>query len=265
MFEQHAVCCIAYGGAVLLTRHQDTCMTSIFSSSWLCRICGREACAECFLKVTDFTNHSPDATQEEISAAQVRRERHAHINPSFLSCTRRNEHSAKDFSPMSRFCNEELSKAIEEMEALQEQVRSVHIGANGKSKEESTATDSNHHTASAIDVPECTEPAYIPPNLSETTSSTPSHELRRIRDEHLTSAVFDKIWSRGEPFVVTNVLRKFNLQWSPEYFIEKYGKESCLIIECQSDTNKRVTVEQFFGKFGNYEGRKESWKLKVSS
>jgi [histone H3]-dimethyl-L-lysine9 demethylase len=164
---------------------------------------------------------------------------------------------------MSRFCNEELSKAIEEMEALQEQVRSVHIGANGKSTEESTSIDSNHHTASTIDIPECSEPAFIPPNLSETTSSTPTHELRRIPDGDLTSAMFDKIWSRGEPFVVTSVLHKFSLRWSPEYFMEKYGKEGCLIIECQSDTNKRVTVEQFFGKFGNYDGRKESWKLKV--
>jgi lysine-specific demethylase 3 len=156
---------------------------------------------------------------------------------------------------MSRFCNEELSKAIQEMEALLEQDPSVHLGANA---EEPASLDSG------IDIPEISEPAYTPPHLSETTSSTPSHVLRRIRDEALTSAVFYKIWSRGEPFVVTNVLHKFNLQWTPEYFIEKYGKESCLIIECQSDTNKRVTVEQFFGKFGSYEGRKESWKLKVS-
>jgi len=74
--------------------------------------------------------------------------------------------------------------------------------------------------------------------------------------------LFEKIWSRGEPFVVTNVLRKFDLQWTPEFFISKYGKESCLILECQSDTNRRVSVEQFFSRFGNYEGRKDSWKLK---
>ena len=264
MFEQRAVCRIAYGSVALLTRHQDTCMTSIFSSSWLCRICGREACAECFEKVKEFTSPAPDASPDEISAAQARRERYAHINPSFLSCTRRNEHSAKDFSPMSRFCTEELSKAIEEMEALQDQKLSVHLGANGKSAEESTDVDSIHN-APATDIPESsTESAYVPPGLSETTSSTPSHELRRVPDEVLTFPMFDKIWSRGEPFVVTNVLRKFNLKWTPEYFTEKYGKESCLIIECQTDTNKRVTVEQFFGKFGSYEGRRESWKLKVS-
>ncbi|KAF8629624.1 hypothetical protein AX15_003360 [Amanita polypyramis BW_CC] len=233
----------------------DTCMTSIFSSSWLCRICGREACAACFVKVVDFTSQSPDASPEDISAAQHRRERHAHINPSFLSCTRRNEHSAKDFSPMSRFCNEELTKAIQEMEVLNEE-QSGQLPADAKLTEDSMSVDC------ANDIPESSEPAHIPPSLSEVTISTPSHELRRISDEILTSATFNKIWSIGEPFVVTNVLHKFNLRWTPEYFIEKYGKESCLILECQTDTNKRVTVEQFFGKFGNYEGRKETWKLK---
>ena len=230
-------------------------MTSIFSSSWLCRICGREACAACYAKVVDFTSQSPDASPEEISATQLRRERYAHINPSFLSCTRRIEHSAKDFSPMSRFCNEELTKAIQEMEVLKKE-RSVQLPVNGNSTEDSMFVEP------AIDKLG-SEPAYIPPNLSEITTSTPSHELRRVSDEALTSAVFDKIWSLGEPFVVTNVLHKFNLRWTPEYFIEKYGKESCLILECQTDTNKRVTVEQFFGKFGYYEGRKETWKLKV--
>ncbi|KIL67385.1 hypothetical protein M378DRAFT_102557 [Amanita muscaria Koide BX008] len=229
----------------------DTCMTSIFSSSWLCRICGREACAECFAKVLDFTGQNPDTTPEELTAAQSRRERHAHVNPSFLSCTRRNEHSAKDFSPMSRFCNEELGKAIQEMEAMLEQdMKDENSSSDPATTEERLFADSNN------------DRNVTPSNLSEITTSTPTHQVRRIADEALTSSLFEKIWSRGEPFVVTNVLHKFDLQWTPEFFMSKYGKESCLILECQADTNKRVSVEQFFGRFGNYEGRKDSWKLK---
>ncbi|KAF8632013.1 hypothetical protein AX17_004956 [Amanita inopinata Kibby_2008] len=245
----------------------DTCMTSIFSCSWICRICGREACAECFAKVVDFTRPRPDATPEEQAAAQVRRERHAHINPSFLSCTRRNEHQAKDFSPMSRFCNEELTKAIEEMEAVLQKERNR---LNSGESHPIVIDDDENSDVEIIDLTDTAgipdspapEPAYLPTNLSDITASTPFHELRRIHDDALTSANFDKIWTVGEPFVVTNVQRKLKLKWTPEYFIEKYGKESCLIIECQSDTNKRVTVEQFFGRFGNYEDRRESWKLK---
>ena len=84
----------------------------------MCRLCGREACAECFEQVRELTTDRVGAPEAEIAALQARREKHAHINPFFLSCTRRNEHQAKDFSPMSRFHRAELHQAIVEMEAL---------------------------------------------------------------------------------------------------------------------------------------------------
>lgn len=93
-------------------------MTSIFSSSWMCRLCGREACAECFAKVRELTQYRPGASDSEIAALQAKRESHAHTNPFFLSCTRRNEHQYSDFSPMSRFDKTELEGVIESMEKL---------------------------------------------------------------------------------------------------------------------------------------------------
>jgi lysine-specific demethylase 3 len=160
---------------------------------------------------------------------------------------------------MSRFCTEELANAIQEMEALLEREESTPSTGDVASIEELPSVNPNSDPATLPDYP---QKAYYPPILSETTMVTPHRELRRVPDEVLTPALFERIWSLGEPFVVADVLHKFNLRWTPEYFIEKYGKESCLIIECQTDTNKRVTVEQFFSKFGNHEGRKESWKLK---
>src|SRR6266852_2904372 len=100
------------------SRLSDTCMTSIFSSSWMCRLCGREACSECFAKVRELTQYRPGATDSEIAALQAKRESHAHTNPFFLSCTRRNEHQYSDFSPMSRFDKAELEGVIESMEKL---------------------------------------------------------------------------------------------------------------------------------------------------
>jgi lysine-specific demethylase 3 len=84
----------------------------------MCRLCGREACAECFSKVRELTQHRPGATDSEIAALQAKRESHAHTNPFFLSCTRRNEHQFSDFSPMSRFDKAELEGVIESMEKL---------------------------------------------------------------------------------------------------------------------------------------------------
>ena len=81
----------------------------------------------------------------------------------------------------------------------------------------------------------------------------------------MTDEIFRSHWMKGEPLVVNDVLSKFRIEWTPEYFIEKYGGQNCLIIECQTEENKRTSVAEFFKDFGKYEGRKSCWKLKVNS
>lgn len=357
-------------------------MTSIFSSSWMCRLCGREACGECFAQVSELTVDRPGAGQAEIASLQARREKHAHSNPFFLSCTRRNEHQAKDFSPMSRFCKEELEAAIDAMERLLIEVgtedhehRKGTLNEISSSKEDGVTVQngsSNNHEnqtrspsdqnlspalghlsqsipstsytpssqSAAMHAPELpryppepsphpnapphptqslpvqiqaihsngaaalltqtstplsqpqphthnandtqslpqlspslaprglASPPYIPPNLPESIASIPYHEIRRYSDSELSSVddatnKFARIWALGEPLLVTDVLSKFKIQWTPEYFNEKHGDQNCLILECQTDVNKRVTVGEFFRSFGKYENRTECWKLKV--
>ncbi|KII96060.1 hypothetical protein PLICRDRAFT_35026 [Plicaturopsis crispa FD-325 SS-3] len=261
----------------------DTCMTSIFSSSWMCRLCGREACAECFKQVKDLTEDRPGSTQLEMAALQARREKQAHSNPFFLSCTRRNEHQSKDFSPMSRFCKDELAAAISDMEALIEKpdedalpvvngaidpsldapnsgpststpaANDASTSANGHGPDASA--DGSHPGASAA-----AEAARFVP--SEGASSIPTHPIKYFMDADLTDDVFRPIWAQGEPLVVTGLLPKFQIQWDPDYFIQKHDSQSCLIVECQSDKNNRVTVGEFFRMFAQYEGRTDCWKLK---
>jgi lysine-specific demethylase 3 len=265
-------------------------MTSLFSSSWMCRLCGREACAECFAQVKELTVDRPGANQAEIAEIQAKREKHAHSNPFFLSCTRRNEHQAKDFSPMSRFCKKELSEAIEEMEKLlkDEEEKEKEIGAAARALPPATShpslpmlRDTNNPTdllrssqALLADLdpyslirdklpPHDLDQPYIPKDLSHRTVTVPTRKIHRFSDSVLTPEVFADVWALGLPLVVTDVLSKFKIKWTPEYFIQKYGTQSCLIIECQTEVNKRVTVGEFFSWFGKYEGRENCWKLKV--
>lgn len=262
----------------------------------MCRLCGREACAECFEQVKDLTEDKPGATQAEIAALQARREKHAHTNPFFLSCTRRNEHHAKDFSPMSRFCKSELAQAIKDMEALlaepdldevpivgaidpalQNGHSALNLGTGatsiGVSVDPSNSEISVPSTlGEAVPVHPVGDPVNMgsqmqPPSNSVSTESSeiPSHHTITISDSELTEDVFRPLWAGGDPLVVTGLLPKFQIQWTPEYFLQKYNSQSCLILECQSDVNKRVTVGEFFSWFGKYEGRVECWKLKVSS
>ncbi|OBZ77031.1 hypothetical protein A0H81_03803 [Grifola frondosa] len=258
----------------------DTCMTSIFSSSWMCRLCGREACAECFEQVRELTVDRVGAPEAEIAALQARREKHAHINPFFLSCTRRNEHHAKDFSPMSRFCKAELTQAIDEMQAMLDGPDQDLLPPEVDTIDPSLQTVSPRHAAwpapgsgpsSAAGV-DPRNPAGTPPDPSLFASAsasaasnassgamTPSLETAQFVDAELTEDSFRRVWGKGEPLVVTGLLPKFHVQWTPEYFKNKYGSQSCLILECQTDQNKRVTVGEFFSWFGK---RRKYWKDK---
>lgn len=282
--------------------YTDTCMTSLFSCTWMCRLCGREACAECFAQVKELTVDKPNANQAELAALQARREKHAHSNPFFLSCTRRNEHAAKDFSPVSRFFQEELDEAIPEMERLllEEAGLSRELDPNGQTNgmpelsSSSSSSSSSGGSSAGVPTPppdssalaaalgeptmrkqgitailhhETAAPrAYIPPNLPPITASVPYHEIKRYTYAEVTTgdsvSVFAPIWQRGDPIVVTGCLEHFKIAWTPEYFVKNYGEQTCLIIECQTDANKRVTVGQFFDMFGRYQDRSDCWKLK---
>ncbi|KAG6827209.1 hypothetical protein H0H93_015772, partial [Arthromyces matolae] len=188
-------------------------------------------------------------TREEIQALERKKEKHALTNPFFLMCTKRNEHKAADFSPMSRFCKWELEGAIREMEEV---VKADNGPINNGSSAHTTATASKP-LPTPLDIS-----AFIPQYLSPKTASIPTHPLPHYVPTELTPETFPGLWKRGEPLVVVGLLERFKLQWTPEYFIEKYGDKACLVIECQTEVNRKVTVGDFFKCFGRYEERKAS-------
>ncbi|EIN10255.1 hypothetical protein PUNSTDRAFT_142322 [Punctularia strigosozonata HHB-11173 SS5] len=273
----------------------DTCMTSIFSTSWMCRLCGREACAECFAQVRELTKEQPGAGHAEVAALQARREKHAHANPFFLSCTRRSEHGFSDFSPVSRFHEGELAEAVKEMEAIaaadEETDGSVAAGGEvvaadgedgrqqaptaGKPTSSSSSSDAAKHPAPETSLP-TPPPTTLTPTPPEPVTATvtvkqqepdgvpalPAHDVPYYTAEELSEDLFREVWARGEPLVVTGLGRKFAIEWTPAYFVEKYGSQACLVVECQTEANKRTNVADFFGQFGKYEGREKVWKLK---
>lgn len=312
-------------------------MTSLFSSSWMCRQCGREACAECYEIIRELTSeYSPNDRQEKMA----RRERHAHTNPFFLSCTKRTEHGVHSFNAVSRFIQSELDDAVRDMEKLtvveketastETKVGRVNeqggsggsggkdVNAKSRGKEgssvdpqmdvdgtsktdEASGAAANGHTIEELlekSSGSATEPdnaqassqspdrpvgsttgftseGYddgvctlvsnpVPPSPSSSTPpSIPSWPVPYYTFDSLTEPLFSALWARGTPLLVTGLLNRFEIQWTPQYFIEKYGQQACIILECQVDTNKRVTVGEFFDSFGKYDERKECWKLKV--
>ncbi|KAJ3713832.1 hypothetical protein C8R42DRAFT_713033 [Lentinula raphanica] len=393
----------------------DTCMTSLFCCSWMCRLCGREACADCYEEIVALTSDpnadlrrsnssmTPELEAQmaaRIAAQQSLKEKQNHSKPFFLSCTKRAEHRAAEFTPVSRFCLRELEEAIRDMKAVlqeeqQEDRTSDERWDNGvPQSRSSTASDStgvdtppeigvppstafasagpekerpypngqldpeqqsyynqpyrpyqystqsypqqqpyvsqlqtahghlssllNHqqpqssqsqqsiqepyptgtsdlsqsqppryeyshyhdplhgseagvpqptsslsiHSQSIHSISDAT-PApqssstishdlYLPPSHC---SEIPLHQIPVYSFDALTSTVFQRIWKKSTPILVREVGQRFRIRWTPEYFIKEYGDQGCLIIECQKDTNRRVTVGEFFSQFGKYAER----------
>ncbi|KAJ7087277.1 Clavaminate synthase-like protein [Mycena belliarum] len=259
----------------------DTCLTSIFSCSWMCRLCGREACAECFEQVKKLTIEPADASEEELTDLHALRDKHAHANPAFLVCMKKKDHSAQHFLPMSRFSKIELSEVINAMEALsrvtgmplpdvsvedaaEHSLQSKPSNGDGAQTPLDAAPSPISNDSDVTMICDGDSPSHpdVVPVASETNPEIPAHEIQRFRDSDLTEEIFRPLWAQGNPLLITDVGRKLKIDWSPEYFMKKYGTESCLIIECQSEINKRITVAEFFSDFGNYDGRENCWKLK---
>ena len=205
----------------------------------MCRLCGQEACAECFEQVKILTDNS-GAEDADVSELPEHREKHSPRNPRLLACTKRRKHQAKDFSPMTRFCKIELELVIKEMEELLD------------------SPDPDPSPPEDIEMPDTDAET-----ASDQIGSLPSHRILQFKHGDLPHDVFSKLWARGKPLVVTGLLPQFKITWTPDHFIEHYSSKSCLVIQCQSDVNKRITVGDFFKEFGKYEGREDSWKLKV--
>lgn len=87
----------------------DTCLTSLFSLSWMCRLCGREACAECYRKLSSIPPSITPAT-----APKDRRDPEKRL----IACVPRESHSHQQFFPISRFSEPELRAAVLEMSAI---------------------------------------------------------------------------------------------------------------------------------------------------
>ncbi|KAJ7725064.1 hypothetical protein B0H16DRAFT_285195 [Mycena metata] len=249
----------------------DTCITSIFCCSWMCRVCGREACSDCFNQIKALTIELPaGASQNEIDERSARLERQLHLNPGFLSCLKRHDHGARHFSPMTRFARSELETTIQAMEKLLLEDGTTADGPSGfierRSNHASTSNRSCSPTSDDASSPSSdSDITLVPADFSppvDAFSEIPSHEIMRFKDSELTEENFRQFWAKGQPLLVMDAGKKLKIDWSPEYFMEEYGSQSCLIIECQTEESKRITVAEFFRDFGNYEGREGCWKLK---
>ncbi|KDQ06066.1 hypothetical protein BOTBODRAFT_75091, partial [Botryobasidium botryosum FD-172 SS1] len=81
-------------------------------------------------------------------------------------------------------------------------------------------------------------------------SGVPSLPIVYFKDEELTEEIFKLHWNTGQPMVVTGLLPKFQIEWTPQYFIDHYGMQECQIVDCETNEISDKTVSEFFSMFG---------------
>jgi lysine-specific demethylase 3 len=339
----------------------DTCLTSLFSLSWMCRSCGREACADCYAKLCSIPPNTTPA-----SAPKDRRDPEKRL----VACVPRESHSSEQFFPISRFAESELRSAVEEMNTILNEdkhagpsrertpvkatpelqypppldagdslapldllaaVVAAHphlpdnkqlssppeakISVSSPPTQETLAPFQGTPTKPPIiptpsstgDVIPLVKVENSPPDMEEATTSstsepvsspllpispstsaselsqglkskspalstnptipeddTPFHPTVTFNDSTLTEETFRQVWVEGRPLIVKGVLDKFHIKWTPQYFIERYGDHSCVVVDCITEAKREVTVGWFFALFGKYSERDNSrvWKLK---
>lgn len=251
----------------------------------MCRVCGREACSECIKEVKELTF--------PIRAVNDKGEKKMHTNHVFLTCCKRPEHSFIDFSPVTRFCVEELDAEVKQMEQF--------LAEYGERRSDSppsmdTGWDKIDPLLRPVKTNLIHESTLLPEPESATLRlnhvlDTPSREhsssvtlpdpvTGRVEDPsdlagvprvayhvfngELSDDQFRAVWSQGRPLVVTGLLGNFKIDWTPEYFMHYYEKTQCSVLECHTNENKYISVGEFFAQFGKQrEYDAESWKLKV--
>ncbi|KZO94902.1 hypothetical protein CALVIDRAFT_193322 [Calocera viscosa TUFC12733] len=220
-------------------RRSYGCLTSIFSGTYLCANCGREYCSKCCseLRAGDKRNvkcQAPNYHQEQ--------------------------HNFENFIPVTEFIISELEAHILEMKKETDCDTDTSISAAAPlGMPSTTAVDPDTIVVVAADAR--SKSTWSPPVDPSGVASLPVHEFHHTQ---LDEETFRKIWARGEPLVVSGVLDKAQLQWTPQYFTEKHGTAACTIVDCDDDKAKLIpsTVAEFFNDFGHYDGRATILKLK---
>jgi hypothetical protein len=87
---------------------------------------------------------------------------------------------------------------------------------------------------------------------------TNTDEIPTFSDKNANYAEFQRHWSQGTPVVITDIEIQGN--WTPEYFIKRYGGKDVTVENCETNETTPITVMEFFLHFGK---RTNIMKLKV--
>lgn len=222
----------------------------------MCHDCGRELCGDCHHWLERHNDDLPTDPTDKVKILRLDPNRRQYL------CAFGFRHFTRDLIPVSRFDVVQLDDIITRMTSI------VAETITDVKPLDYLPNDAANLANFPGNFPTVSVGKELPPpqyNLvyPADPSGVPSFVMKTFAHEDFTEDIFRPLWAKGDPIVVTGLLHRFDIEWTPEYFIEKYGDVECQIVDCQSEKAHDTEVGQFFKKFGKYENRKTCWKLKV--
>lgn len=223
----------------------DQCLTSLFSASYICRVCGKEYCQEC--------------------AERLRQEDLPPPWPLIFRCSYNSRHIFDDLCPLTRFRTSEVMDEVKQMEMALNGI----IESNSKPEKPFGGKTLNRAEQSSLSW-------QADPKLGglEVDELIGSHSIAEFAND-ITQEAFREAWAKGDPIVVHGCLEPAKLgtlgqaAWGPWRFTRKpYDQEKCYIVRCEDGAAQVVSVSTFFSTLGQSQEAKIAalgpgiWKLK---
>ncbi|KAH0537269.1 hypothetical protein FGG08_005931 [Glutinoglossum americanum] len=267
----------------------DSCGTTCFLGSWMCVLCGRERCVDCW----NGWHNDPGL-----------------LTPRLDKCASRKRHTRNHFYMVSRTSAAEINWLLchtspEVWTLIQGEASRFmpphHTLGSGKFEGPlpvdllASFREFIHQSngdpllresigpLTDLSLPETfsyrgrplANDTYIP-LLENSRPLLPTFDAKDLSPEILpfTDCLFRDIWhlqgdrARGMPIVISGMLNRFNVAWTPDYFINNHDSEQCWVVDCSTNETLHggeiVTVGEFFQSFEthNFRGVTSSMKLK---
>lgn len=226
------------GRRIELHTRCDYCAVTLIGAAWMCQQCGNEACLRCFEILDSCFN-------TDLPPLGIHK--HADWLKQIQTCTKWNggRHNPASHIKISHLTRNEIQDFLSDMDVLWPQG--------------SCAPQPAHDTSSFSDL---SQYLFQPPG----DHSDPYYQIP-VAEFDADPTIFNKLWSAGQVIVVTGMMDRFELRWTPEYFTSKYAEEACNMLDSNAPHHppRPTTVGQFFLNFGQTPSANQTvWKLRVS-
>ncbi|KAJ3135049.1 hypothetical protein HK100_003065 [Physocladia obscura] len=240
--------------SVIFRQHCDECLTSIFNTYYVCAVCGKEICNQCF-------HNLPQVVTNFLLASVIG----ANKNNSLACCIRKVAvHVKKQFMLVGKIPKVELEAMKNIAELVIDLETTGKLATNLEADEKIPPDNHNNQMDEEEEEVIVEEGSTAAPRgekfleadikrrrkneqLDVVGDSNNYLRLQRI-DVHAYKK-FQQQWKQGNAVVFVGCAGDIQAGWNAEYFMKHHGKEKTTVVDCVTKENIPMQVGEFFRYF----------------